>query len=314
MAGRQTGVRLGKIGISLRETVERKAKEAALKKLEKRVDKVQNIARKETEKVIEQYLKKNRVMRSLAGLQSGSAFGVGLDLQAEFGLKSFLAKKAVDIITEILKNTVRVEIERNDYSRGVGSRLTINISALITSRYKSELLGYGAPLRYVSTAFVSLARKRGAKKADIHMRRAKKDINWIKWLLEPYRGIGTIKESIPDIDYYGISYDKKYVSGHHSRSDRAVMVRGDLRETRSISYGEVHEGEIRAGGAGGIGQLRPPPAWKGVTEFPYEYPKRAIPENGARNFIDEIAQRPEFKKDIKARVTKALSDYLEATQ
>jgi hypothetical protein len=92
------------------------------------------------------------------------------------------------------------------------------------------------------------------------------------------------------------------------------MVRGDLRETRSISYGEVHEGEIRAGGAGGIGQLRPPPAWKGVTEFPYEYPKRAIPENGARNFIDEIAQRPEFKKDIKARVTKALSDYLEATQ
>jgi hypothetical protein len=213
-------------------------------------------------------------------------FGVGQDLQAEFGLSAKNSRFAVEIIVKILRKAISYKTDTAWHKDQRGARLDIYITALDEDKYYDQLYSYSEPLSYASRRIIKTKKGRKKSVGPIHQ------IDWMKWLLEAKDGTSAIEDRLPDIKDYGITYD--IWDGDNSRSGRAIMINMKSKNTKAI--------------------LRMAGATKKDSKFPYEFPQGAKPARGAKNFIDEIARDPSFKKEVKEAVFKELQKAMPRTR
>jgi hypothetical protein len=276
--------KIGKISVTTTTALQNKVANYARTIIQNRLDKVNPVIRNTGAEVIEKYVLGHRVIRALLGYRS--LFGVGYDLQAEFGLTSSNAKFGVEIIVKVLKKALKYKVDKTFHKDNRGARVDVIITALDEPDYYDQLYHYGEPLNYTSRKFI--ISKKGKK------RQVGKTypVNWIQWLLEADRGIGAIVDKLPSIRDYGITYD--LYDKDDSRSGRAIMINMRSKDLKTI--------------------LRMAGSTSKDSSFPYAFPKGAIPARGAKNFVEEIARDPSFRKEMKERVFKELQKALPRTR
>lgn len=310
MANKATGFRLGKVKTTISTNLNKKFINRIQQTLEKQMNEVQRVTVEESKKVIREHVQNHRVVKALQG--NYAAWGSDQDLQAEFGLSNNKAQKAVTIIIQVLSNTVKAkDIKKRFIRRGTQAQMELRINALQPKNYLQILRNWGSPLNYISTSYVSQARKRGYKREGMHRRIQKNNIDWMKWLLEATRETNVIKESIPDIRFYGITYDLR--KRDHSRSKRAVMVKGRaFARTFQQGRGMLVDGEFQTTGMSTVRFAADPPSHRSTDRFPYTFPKLAVPRKGRRNFVDEIVRSTEFRRDVSQRVRDRIQKLLKS--
>jgi hypothetical protein len=291
--------------------LDNKLKAAVDRAITRRSNRIKGAALKAAQKVIIKHVKNHRVYRAILGHYAG--FETGKDLQAEFGLTSDKAKRAMTAMLQILSDSAQVFLFTTKRAKTVASaNVFLKISVLNPSKYESQLK-YGALFKYKSSIIrhpLKLKRKKKIKKLP-----EKNRIDWMKWLLEASDGIRTIRKSIPSINRYAINYDLSPRQRLNSRSGRAVMVPLRFGVT-GAGFREVDESGTISGRVTRItedkevdldleGKPQLTSDSSAFGEEPYKYPEYAKPEVG-RNFIEEISFSKAFISDLNKAVKEAV--------
>ncbi len=246
----------------------RKAEEAIREQLQKQIVSLKSQIYERCSKIMRKYIAKNRVLKNL----TNPAIGVeGYDLPAEFGLTQEDVQKGVSIITDFLMASLKVSVSGNPEgaSKEVLTRTTVDV--FDPNIYEAEIKNR---LKYTSEK-VYKNKKKASQNPNFD--NSTYEIEWGKWLLEANRGIATINDSAPNISQFGISYDLSAEQSGFSRSERALMLRGNKQ--RNIQR---------------------------IKKFPYEYPRGAKPFLGAKNFVEEILKNEAFVTEMKQVIIKEI--------
>lgn len=238
-------------------------------KLKVRVNKLQPKVNLFLRNRLNRALQKNRVYKAL----TNPSYGVrGKDLVAEFGLTDAEASDLVQIEMMDILLTRATYTDTSEVSKEATDRQSAGVKVNLRGRYLDPDIYYKqltkSPFFYYSRKQRSAARKRKGFRGSTYK------IEWMKWLLEAYRGSAAIYSTIPNVKSYGITYDLAQGMTRFSRSGRALMLRKTPTNKQRLES----------------------------RYFPYTMPEVARPRAGARNFIDEVARDKNFVDGLNAGI------------
>jgi len=251
--------------------------------------KIENEIIRRVKLVLEPFLLRNRVIRSLINPVVGMP---GYDLAAEFGITDTKARSDAEFIIDTLLNTVTsstsAKTARVSGLRNV-SRFSPGCRYLEPSRYESEIsgLGYQAERQFspnprknakYRAAYVQRYNARIDKKYPGFNRPGPEAISqyniaYGKWMMNARGGINGMRNDIPSVEFYGIIYDLYPQEVPHSRSGRAIML--DITKPRNI---------------------------KRVSTFPYEFPAAIKPWPGEKNFVTGLAHNQSLREQVEKTI------------
>jgi len=234
-------------------------------KLQKRISKLEPKVNVFIRNRIRNALRKNRVYKAFVN----PPYGVrGSDLVAEFGLTDSEASELIQIEMMDILLFRATNIEHSETSKEASGKQSAGVTVRLKGRYLDPDKYYKdltkAPFFYYSRKQRSAARKRKGFRGSTYK------IEWMKWLLEAYRGNAVIYSSLNNIKSYGITYDLEHGMARFSRSGRALMLRKTPTNKKRLES----------------------------RYFPYTMPEIARPRAGAKNFIDEVARDKDFVSNL----------------
>lgn len=159
-----------------------------------------------TGQLIQSFLKKNPVYKGILGDYAGDQ--EGMDLQAEFGLTDSMAQDALNILLDLLRQSVVVTIEKTPRARTVGITLIVDVK----ENYKNKI--NGEPFEYQNIS------KNGTETT----------IYWMKFLLDAANSF--IEDYILGVEDYGIIFQQS----PNSRSGRATMTLDETKVDERFPY------------------------------------------------------------------------------
>ena len=238
-------------------------------KLKSRVEKLEPQINTFVRNKIRDSLRKNRVYKAFVS----PPYGVrGSDLIAEFGLTDSEASELIQIEMMDILLFRATNIEHSETFKQASGQQSAGLTVRLKGRYLDPDKYYKdltkSPFFYYSRKQRSSARKSRGFAGSSYK------IEWMKWLLEAYRGNAAIYSSLNNIKSYGITYDLQRGMARFSRSGRALMLRKTATNKQRLES----------------------------RYFPYTMPEIARPRAGARNFIDEVARDKEFVSTLNAGI------------
>ncbi len=206
------------------------------KQLQARIEKTKEGIQDSVSEAVEKAVRKSRVYRALVNPPLGV---IGYDLPAEFGLNSEDAENAAELMVNIVKDTVRVEVSAAFQDQN-SAKVKISTKFMNPDKYTKLLLKQ--PFWYTS-------RKQHRKSTGKQSTRYR--IDWMKWILEASRGDSAIYGTLPSVREYGISYgESANALNRFSRSGRALMIHGESKRGRGeFPYGMPEVIKPKAGAA-----------------------------------------------------------------
>jgi hypothetical protein len=185
-----------------------KMQQKAFEQISNRINNAQEEANFRAAHIIMSAIEQSPVFKGIAGKFSN--FGDGSDLQAEFGLTDQMRDNAIARMTQVLKETIRVDFAVEKTFKSY--KIFILVQGLDPDEYK-EILENGSEFRYTN-----IQRRTGIRTL----------IPWMKWALNPK----DFNDAL--FDGYGITYVGTF---NRSRSKRAAMVKeGSKRLSRNFPY------------------------------------------------------------------------------